>query len=69
MGTFSLGVCFAVLYLVGAIMYRSIKAGWRPDPRPGELTDILLWREQTPQELAQMRSQYDHSEHRHSLRP
>ena len=59
MGTFSLGVCFAILYLVGATMYRSIKAGWRPDPRLGELTDILLWREQTPQELADMRSQFD----------
>jgi hypothetical protein len=52
MGTLSIGVCIAVLYLVGATMYRSTKAGWRPNRRPGELTDILLWHEETQRELA-----------------
>ena len=46
MGPMSVAVLFGVMYVVAALMYRSAKAGWRPTHRPGELTDILLWREQ-----------------------
>ena len=50
MGLMSLAVLFGVMYVVAALMYRSAKAGWRPTHRPGELTDILLWRDETADE-------------------
>jgi hypothetical protein len=45
MDPLSVTLCFAAMYVVGLLMYRSARAGWRPNYRPDEITDLLIWRD------------------------